>query len=306
MLLLATVVAAVVAGPALASAKLADVDVTDVELKVNAKGEALVTYRRANGQPRRLLAWGAVNAAHPSPTTPQVRFQFDYAGGWGKYRKPVWRTFRNACAAYDGPPLVYLVAACKAPDGSYWALQRWQRLQPIRGFSAFKPAHMKHELHLSHWTGPTALLEVSPNWAFAGSWEGLFGRLTYRGVPVHGFRTPSAKRNDDHARFFYIDTLNSAYGRGWKRDAAVVTRSGSGAFCFTFVPLRPPASYPSNELRPAGNGERHRVTVMGPGVTPVLQWEGPALGRYDPVRDQAFNRLFDQFLAGDRGCAPER
>ena len=48
----------------------------------------------------------------------------------------VWPTFRNACAPYDGPALVYLVAACKAPDGSYWALQRWQRGLPLLGFNA--------------------------------------------------------------------------------------------------------------------------------------------------------------------------
>ena len=306
LVVLAVAVAGLAPGGSSASQQLADADVSEVSLKVNADGVALVSYRRANGELRHVLAWGAVNAVEPSPTTAQVRFQLDYAGGWRKYRRPAWRTFRDACRPYDGPALVYLVAACRASDGSYWALQSWQRIQPLRGFAAFKPAHMRHELHLSHWSGPLALLEVSPNWTYGGAWQGLFGRLTYRGVPVHGYRTPSSTRNDAHARYFYVDTYNSVHGSGWRRDAAKVTRNPTGAFCFSFVPQRPPAGYPTSEIQPPGNGERHRVTVMGPGVTPVLQWEGAALGRYDAVRDEGFTRLFDVFLARDGGCAAER
>ncbi len=45
-----------------------------------------------------------------------------------------WRTFRDACRPYDGPALPLLITACKAPDGTYWALQAWQRNLPMRGF----------------------------------------------------------------------------------------------------------------------------------------------------------------------------
>jgi hypothetical protein len=45
---------------------------------------------------------------------------------------------------------------------------------------------------------------------------------------------------------------------------------------------------------------------MGPGVTPVVQWEGPGLGPYDRARDSSFNELFDSYLAGDPACASER
>ena len=48
------------------------------------------------------------------------------------------------------------------------------------------------------------------------------------------------------------------------------------------------------------------MTVMGPGVTPVVRWEGPRLGRYDRARDEFFNRLFYRFVAGDRVRAAER
>jgi hypothetical protein len=294
------------AGSATASQPVGDRNVRNPVLRVNAKGEALITYVRENGQVRHVLAWGAINARHPNPTVPPTRFRLDHAGGWGKYRRPVWRSFRDACRPYDGPPLVWLVAACKAPDGSYWALQNWRRVQPMRGFPAFQPAHMRYELHVSHWTGPLARLQVSPNWTYGGRWQGVFGRLSYLGKPVHGWRTPSPTRRAAYARYVYIDTFNSAWGRGWKRAGAKVTHNPNGGFCFSFVPDRPPPGYPNRAVRPPGNGERHRVTAIGPGVTPVVQWEGVPLGPYDRARDAAFNALFDTFLGGDPACARER
>ena len=89
------------------------------------------------------------------------------------------------------------------------------------------------------------MLEVSPNWTYGGHLQGLFGRLTYRGEAVHGFRTPSATRSDPYARFVYIDTFNSVYGPGWKRDTGIVTHLRNGAFCYSFVAQAPPPGYPS-------------------------------------------------------------
>src|SRR3954454_5727555 len=96
--LLAALVAAAALPPgALASEALSDVSVTNITLEVNASGEALVTYDRENGQPRHVLAWGAVNAFPPSADQPQVRFKWDYAGGWHKYRNgSYWKQFKDA------------------------------------------------------------------------------------------------------------------------------------------------------------------------------------------------------------------
>jgi hypothetical protein len=280
---------------------------TNVRLAVNAKGEALVTYTRANGQLRRVLAWGAIDAVAPDPNVAQQRFKLDYTGGWRKHGAvKYWRTFKNVCRPYTGPPLVHLVAACTAPDGTHWALQSWQRDQPLRGVAPFLPTHMAWELHLSHWSTPLAVLEVSPNWTYGGMFQGVFGRMLYDGKPVHGFKTPTRSRSDRNARYVYIDTLNSAYGPGWKRDGAKVTHVGNGGFCYSFAPLaRPPAGYPSVPTV-SGQGERHRVTAMGPGVTPDVEWEGAALGPYDPDADRAFNSLFDSILSGDNVCKAER
>jgi hypothetical protein len=299
--------AAAWAATATASEPLADRDVRGVFLRVNGKGEALVTYRRADGRPRRVLVWGATNSRHPSEDVRQVRFRYDYAGGWGKYRQLYWKRFRNRCRVYDGPPLPHLVAACKAPDGSYWALQQWQRALPLLGVEPWRPEQAAWETHISHWVGPLARLEVSANWTYGGAFEGLFGRLTYLGMPVHGFRTTNlGNPRDRYGRNVYIDTFDSAYGRGWRRESAIVVHRPTGTFCHSFVPQRPAVGYPSRDVRPAGRGERYRVTVMGPGVTPTIQWEGAGLGPYDARRDAELDRRFDELMAEDRICRAER
>ena len=170
-------------------------------------------------------------------------------------------------------------------------MQAWQRLLPMRGFAPWLPDQGKLEFHVSHWSGPLAQLEVSQNWTYGGHWQGLFGRLTYLGQPVFGFHTPSAtKRGDSYARYVYIDAHDSVYGAGWRHDAGKVLHLGNGAFCYSFVPQVPPAGYPDRRPRGPAIGDAHRVTVMGPGVTPDVQWDGPPLGPYDAARDADVQR----------------
>jgi hypothetical protein len=300
---------------AFASEIVSDKNVRSPIIKVNKRGFALVQYTREDGKRRNFLFWNAVNAvANTDEGRPQVKFKIDYAGGWGAFRKANYaKTFRNACKPYDGPGLFGFVAGCKAPDGSYWALQNWVRLEPMRGFAAFTKKHTDVELHISHWKGALPVLDVWPNWTYGGGDQGFFGRLTYDGKAVYGTRSPSPTVTDPFARNVYIDTLDSIYGRGWKRDTAINTHKRNGAFCYTFFVARPPlgypgtkGGYPSDEPRGPGLGDRHRITVMGPGVTPVLRWEAARLGPYDPVRDSTINRVFDDVLNGDGHCAGER
>jgi hypothetical protein len=309
LLVPACVLACALASPALASESLTDFNAGFRSFSVNKKGEALVTYKRSNGQVRHVLAWGAVNANAPvDPAIRQIRFRFDYAGGWGKYRNAkYWKTFKNACAPYDGPALPYVVAACKAPDGSYWALQSWQRSLPLLGFDAWKPSQTQYELHVSHWTGELPKLEVYTHWTYGGEWQGLFGRLTYLGNPVHGFgSTGDGNPRDRYGRNVYIDTFNSAYGAGWRRESGILAHKPSGTFCHSFVPQKPFSGYPSQTMRPAAPGERYRITVMGPGVTPVVQWEGVGLTAADRASAASITAIFDQLMAGDARCAAER
>lgn len=292
--------------PAAASEALSDRNVSGITLAANAKGEALVTYRSA-GRIRRVLLWGAVNARHPQPGRRQVRFRHDYAGGWGKYRRLYWRTFRNECRPYSGPRLVGVVAACTAPDGSHWALQKWQRRLPLLGVRPWSAAQRSWEVHVSHWTGPLPALELYPNWTYGGRFVGVFGRLSYLGVPVHGFSSTSVGNpRDRYGRNVYVDTLNSVYGRGWRRETGILTHKPTGTFCHSFVPQRPPPGYPTRRTRPSGRGQAYRVTVMGPGVTPVLMTQIDGLGGFDAARDAELNAQFDRVMAGDRICARER
>jgi len=52
------------------------------------------------------------------------------------------------------------------------------------------------------------------------------------------------------------------------------------------VPQKPFPGYPSQETRPPAPGERHRITVGGPGVMPIMQVEVPGLTREDLQRDR--------------------
>jgi hypothetical protein len=280
---LAALAAALVAAPsALASDRVA-LNAGHATLAVSRDGKrALITYT-AGGKVHRVLAWGAVNALPPSETVPQVRFKIDFSGGWKTYGHTVWQHFGNACRRYDGPPLAGVVAACKGPDGSYWALQQWQPGLPHRGFPPYKQGQTDWELDLSHWTGELAQLEVHADWAFGGKAHNLFGRLVYAGVPVHGFHTVqgTGAPQDRYGRSLYIDTLDSAYGPGWKRETSIVFRNPTGVFCYSFWPTND-VSLPGQPSRPAGDGSAYRIEVLGPGVTPNLDVKVDDPGAWDP------------------------
>jgi hypothetical protein len=278
------------ARPAAAST-LIDRNARGVTLKVDGEGRAVVSYRDERGRVRRVLAWGAIND--------DAKFKLDYAGGWGASRKPMWKTI-TACGRYDGPKLAWLVAACKAPDGSYWALQSWQRLLPNQGYAPFKPIQAAWELHLSHWRGPLPVLEVYLDWIYGGKFHHLFGRYTYGGKAVHGYAsTATGIPLDPYGRNIYLDVYDSVYGPGWKRENSFLAHRPNGTFCYGFYP-RP--SYYDDSQRPAGNGRRYRATAIGPGVAPDAFWEGAGLSEYDADYERRMNALNDVVMAGDGLC----
>jgi hypothetical protein len=292
----------VTARPAAASGLL-DVNATSITLKVNGS-HALVEYH-ANGRARHVLVWGAINARTPESGLPQVRFKHDYSGGLALEHRAMWVRFKGQCRPYDGPPLAYLVSACKAPDGSYWALQSWQRDLPHRGWDPWTDGQRAWELHVSHWSGELAHVELYADWAFHGEAHDIFGRMTYGGVPVHGFATTAnGEPTDSYGRSLYIDTFDSAYASGWKRETSIVFRKPNGAFCYSFWPTHD-ASLPGTPARPAGNGAKYRLSVVGPGVTPDVTVETPDLGRYDPQVEKQQDVLFTQVIAGDKFCSTQ-
>jgi hypothetical protein len=282
--------------PAARASDLIGLGATDATLEVHG-GRALATFTEG-GLARHVLVWGAVNARTPVQGAPQVRFSHDYSGRG-------WRTFVDQCRRYDGPALAYLVAACKAPDGSYWALQSWQRNLPHRGVAPWTAAQAESDLRISHWTGPLASVELYTDWAFAGEAHDIFGRLSYDGVPVYGFHTTSqGAPTDSFGRSLYIDTFDSAYGPGWKRETSIVFHKPTGAFCYSFWPTHD-VSLPGRPPRPAGDGTRYRISVVGPGVTPDVVAEAADPGEYNAAAERQRDALFTSVTAGDRFCATQ-
>jgi len=269
-------IAAATAGPASGSAIIGR-DVTGASLSVDSQARAHVSYRSA-GQERYLVAWGAINARPPSTARRQVSFRFHYglAG-------------RGVCLPYDGPPLAWLVKACKAPDGSYWALQAWVRLKPNYGGTTGAK-----ELHLSHWRGPLPVLTVYQNWA-EGRYRHLFGRLTYRGVGVYGFKaTGQGAPLDGYGRNIYLDTFDSRYGKGWHRENSFLTHHRGetlGDFCYGFFP---------HAGHPPGEGTKYRATAEGPGVTPDVMWAADDVGAFDQTTQEQMQALERSW--GDPKC----
>jgi hypothetical protein len=259
-----------------------------------------------------------------------VKLQLDYAGGYGKYflhdaaaqrlvaafrrirlspgylASPVtrelqqtqraadsyWRSgFGGVCLPYDGPPVPFAVIACKAPDGSYWAVQEWQRELPDYGVPP-TAAQAVEELRLSHWTGGLPILTVHTDWSWR-RWDHLYGLLTYLGRPAYGFSADSGTPLDGFGRNVYVDTYDSVYGSGWRRENSALTHRGTGVFCYSVNP---------HGTHPVGKGSQYRVTVIGPGVTPDVTWQGAAPGPYSAAADAEANAA----IAGmhDTLCRP--
>jgi hypothetical protein len=251
-------------------------------LQVNGAGQARVSWSE-DGATRRLVAANAINARPPSAGVPQVSFRLRY--GAGSVRD-------GGCGRYDGPQLAWLAVACKAPDGSYWALQRWQRLKPNYG-----GRRGNWELRLSHWSGPLPVLRLWTDWAYR-RFDHLYGQYSYQGRAVHGFSaTPQGSPRDDYGRNLYVDTLDSRYGSGWRRENSFLAQRPNGAFCYGFYP---------HGSRPPGKGTHYRATVIGPGVTPDVMWEGDAPGPFSAQRERQANAHQRQLFA-DRSanaCRP--
>src|SRR5215208_5859697 len=290
VLLVVVAASAFFAGGARAS-ELIDRNASGVRLQVNAQGGALLTYR-SQGRQKRVLVSGAINARPPARGRKQLEFKLDYSGGWGTYRRNVWASFHNTCRAYDGPQLAWFVTGCKAADGSYWALQSWQRMLPNYGLVA-NAKQAVWELRLAHWRGELPQLELYLDWSYR-KFHHLYGAFTYLGQPVYGFESTSrGVPLDTFGRNLYLDTFDSAYGAGWKRENSFLMHTGTGKFCYGFYP---------HGTRPAGDGERYRATIIGPGVTPDVMWQGDGPGAYDGELDLANLDHQREFLAGDPTC----
>ena len=288
----------VCAWPAAASsAELVGRNANAIKLQISPDGQkALVSYTQ-KGAVHRTLAWGGINAIAPTRARKQVALKLDYSGGYKSFKIKAGQ-FKGGCTKYDGPTLHWMVAACKASDGSYWALQNWQRGLPNYGVppNAFQA---QYELWLSHWKGPLPVLEVGTGWSKNPGQapdpvkvHSIWGRFTYLGKPVFGFGTDSrGAATDTFGRILYVDTYDSKLGKGWRRDNGFVTHNPYGTFCYGFY---------KHSSRPNGMSSRYRITAQGPGVLPDIYWEGPSPGAYDESRDAVLVAQLEAY--GDPNC----
>ncbi len=249
----------------------------NVTLKVNRYNLAVVSWIDPTGGAHHLLAWGAINALPPSQEVPQVRFHLDYSGGWGSFGTGYWKKVRNTCGPYDGPPLAHLLLACTQPDGSSWALQTWRRELRDGGWVG-DSRQQAPELHLSHWNTPLPDLFVDTDWIYQGRFDHIFGYLKYNSNPVYGFTaTPGGNPLDTYGRNLYVDVHNPPWGEGWFRFNSGLLHHPHGVFCM--------GMYREYGRTDPAKGDEYRATVMGPGVTPIVEWTGPAPGVYNRTID---------------------
>ena len=276
-------------------------------LKVNGKGEALSPIRRADGGGRRVLAWGAVNARAPSDprsrssgsagTTPAAGGSTARATYW-KRSRTVPRVRRSRRCRCWSPP-------ARRRTGRYWTVQAGSADSPLRGFEPWLP---------TTWTGSCSLatsrrapeLEVSRTGRTA-AWQGCSGATrTWVSRSTASARTRRAFRrtSTDATVSSTPSTPRTAPGGSGRRKGT--HDKGTGAFCHSFVPQSRPPAIASQDVRPAEAGERHRITVGGPGVLPGHAGRGAWADEGRSAADDEFNALFDKVMAGDRICAGER
>ena len=271
-------------GPASASHFFAR-DATAVKLAVNASGKALLTYK-IKGATRHMLVTGALNALPPSRTTPQVKFNTTLLGPRGKDKK-IWARFKNKCKPYDGPALAFVVVTCKAPDGSYWAVQAWQNWLPLFGYQPWLPYQDDMAFHVSHWTGPLAQIEMWASWIDVGRGASaphdVIARMLYGGSPVFGYVVkPGGIPGDGYGRIVAIETVDSLLGAGWWRVTAILTRNPSGMLCHAMIPQMTFSNYPNPHEVDPGPGKAYRAYAEGPGVAPLVMTQVQDPGDYDP------------------------
>jgi hypothetical protein len=202
-----------------------------------------------------------------------------------------YKTF--TCPKYTGPALADSVAACDGPDGSFWAVQSWDRDLPDYGVTP-TVAQSQMEVHLAHWTGPLPVLTVHTDWAYGGQWNHLWGTYTYDGQGVFGFAaTPGGNPLDTFGRNLYVDTLDSALGDGWERENSFLTHKPGGSWCYSVNP---------HDAHPAGTGSQYRLTILGPGVTPDVSVTVDAPTAYDKTAQAPDNAALAAL--GDPQCIP--
>jgi hypothetical protein len=155
---------------------------------------------------------------------------------------------------------------------------------------------------------------VWTDWIYGGRFHEVFGKYSYDGQPVYGFRaTRTGAPTDAYGRLIYLDTYNSRYGRGWRRENSFLAHRPTGIWCYGFYQFDPmryphPPGLKASAPRGPGNGEKYRLSAEGPGVTPDVSVVVPGLHDYNPNDpadvdyERQQNAILDSILGVDKLC----
>ena len=230
------------------------------------------------------MVWGAVNALPPTRGKQQVAFKVDFSGGFAIHKSGYWKTIKNVCKPYTGPALAWYVtgSGCDAPDGTLLGAPALAADAPEPRLQAVAARAVGLRAATSRTgRGRSRRSPSTTDWAWGGRFQQILGQLTYGGKPVYGFGASSVgDPTDSWGRNLYLDTFDSPYGAGWARENSFLAQYDEGAFCYSFGSRPPYPGYPKSPPR-AGPGKMYRITVLGPGVTPAVMWQGPSPGDWD-------------------------
>ena len=167
------------------------------------------------------------------------------------------------------------MTGCTAADRSYWTVQSWQRALPDLGFTPWLPIQTVWQVHISHWTGDTAS-STPHRLGLQRPLGGAVRAATYRGVPVHGFKsTHRGVTLDGYGRNLYLTPSTPSTPPAAPRERLPGAQP-ERELLLRLLPvpdrvLRHPIGSPSR--RGPGVGVRYRINVIGPGVTPDVSAE---------------------------------
>jgi hypothetical protein len=188
-------------------------DAHGASLRVDAAGNAEVSWTQADGSHRTLT--------------------IDRSGAMHYGSSGVGADVSHPAGAVEVP---FAVVVRQTPDGSYYALQAWQRLDghPV-------------ELRFSRWQGdPTRLTLQAACCKWGG--ENIKGYATFHGKPIFGFHaTPKGAPLDPYGRNVYLDTFRAGH---WERMMGILTHSPNGFY--------------SLWIRPVWAGTQYRGAISGP------------------------------------------
>ena len=262
--------AAVVAAPAPASAsQMIARNATHVRLAVNRNHVALLTYRSEGVCTTRSPGARSTRARRRAGCR-QVSFRLDYSGGWGSRRKDLWRGFRTSAAPTRARSSTTSSPRARRPTARTGS-SRSGAACCRRSASAPRSRSGPTELHLSHWSGELPEFVVKVDWVYK-RYDHLYGWLKYKGKGVYGFRaTRYGSPLDKWGRNVFVDTYNSRYGRGWKRENGFLTHRGDRRLLLRLLSARQPPGRQGQPVPGDRDGPRSDAdhVLAGPCAGPV-------------------------------------